>query len=209
MERLERITLKQMITDAKYFGLSDGLKQLPLPEKLKIKRKSYDIPEDLETFSDSICYGQRLFLSEEETNDFGAILRMIDGYYYPIVTKMLWNENNALLFGKLVLTLSVIHLYPVAMHLITLMADLISREIKLLHREPTKQERAAGIDKLAIFTDLSALDFLRQSLNKTEEEVLLTPYNDCLVRFMLAKEQNAYMERLNKVYQDEAKSKKT
>ena len=207
MERIESITLKKMIQDERNHTLSDGLSQLPLPDKLKIGFKRFAIPKDMDEFSGAICYGQRMYLAEQETNDFGIILRSITGYYYPIVSKHSFLDEKAQLFGRVILHLPVIDLYPVAMHLVSLMAELTDREKKLLHREPSKQEKAAHIEKLAPFADLTALDFLRQSLNKTEEEVLLTPYNDCLVRFMLAKEQNAFNERLTEVYKKESESK--
>jgi hypothetical protein len=125
---------------------------------------------------------------------------MIDGYYYPIVTKNKWDENKSLLFGKKILLLKVINLYPIAMHLVSLMAELAEREKKLLHREPSKQEQAAGIDKLAKFAELTALKHLMSSLGRSREEVLLTPYNDCLVEFMLTKEQGMFAERLTEIY---------
>lgn len=196
-----------MILDERNHTLSDGLSQLPLPEKLRIGFRKYSIPDSLDSFSDTICYGQRLYLAEEETNDFGIILRVIAGYYYPIVTKKPFNEHKAQSFGKKILKLKVIDLYPVAMQLVALMAELIEREQKMLHRTPSKQEKAAGIEKLTKFSELSAIDFLRQSMNKNESEVMLTPYNDCLVRFYKAKEENAFNERLTEVYKKEAESK--
>ena len=189
-----------MIQDASFHSLSDGLAELPMPDVFKIGLKQYSIPMDLEAFSGSITYGQRMFFAQEETNDFGIILRMIDGYYYPIVTKKKWDENKSLLFGKKVLHLKVINLYPIAMHLVSLMGELSEREIKLLRRDPSQQEKAAGIDKLAKFAELTALKHLMSSMSKSREEVLLTPYNDCLVEFMLAKEQGAFAERLTEIY---------
>ena len=194
MARIDKFTLKDMLCNPKYSGLADGLVEMPLPEKIKIG-KYYEIPDTLESFTENICYGQRLFIVRKEDNDFGTILRMIDGYYYPIVTKLKWDEEKALLFGKKVLTCKAIELYPVAMHLITLTAEMVTREQKLLHREPTKIEQAAGIDKLNKYSDLTALDFLRDSLKLTTQEVLLTPYNECLVRFMLAKDVAEFQER--------------
>jgi hypothetical protein len=194
MKSIERLTLLEMINNFQfYIGLPDGLSQLPLPEYLKIKRKKLTIPKDLKEFTDNICYGQRLFLMRKEENDFGSILRVINGYYYSSFKK--WDEDKALLFGKYVLHLYVKDLYPVAMHLTTLIGEMAEREQNLLHREPTKIELAAGIEKLNVFSELTALDFLRDAMKCTVPEVLLTPYNECLVRFMLAKEQTDYQER--------------
>ena len=178
-----------------YGGLADGLVQLPLPGKIKIGLSKFDIPADLNQFSENICYGQRLFIVREEENDIGAILRVMDAYYFPLVTGKKWDDNKALLFGRKVLNCTAKELYPVSMHLVTIVSELVEREKKLLSREPSKLEKAAGIEKLSVFSELTALDFLRQSMGKTEAEVMLTPYNECLVRFMLAREQNAYNER--------------
>jgi hypothetical protein len=198
MERLKsiyKLTLKDMLNEPLYSGLAEGLSELPLPESIRIEKNNYPIPNSLEAFTKSICYGQRVFIVRKEYNDFGSILRMIDGYYYTLVTKLKWDEEKALLFGKKVLNCKVIELYPVAMQLITLTAEMVTREQKLLHREPTKIEQAAGIDKLNKYSELTALDFLRDSLRLTVPEVLLTPYNECLVRFMLAKDVAEFQER--------------
>lgn len=207
MESLENITLKQMFADPKLSGLADGLAQLPLPDKFKIGRSKFTIPQNLDEFTENICYGQRLFLVRKEENDIGMILRVIDGYYYTLFTKKTWDEDKALLFGKKVITLKVVNLYPIAMHLVTLISEMVEREQKLLHREPTKQEKAAGIDKLNIFSELNAVDFLRDSLKKSIDEVILTPYNECLVRFMREKEIAAYQERYMEVIKRESESK--
>ena len=210
MERLkpiDKITLKDMYNDMQlYSGLADGLIQLPLPEYFTLK-KNYPIPKDLDEFTENICYGQRLFLIRKEENDIAMILRLIDGYYYPIVTGEPWDEKKSLLFGKRVVNCKIIDLYPLAMHLVALVSEMSERENKLLHRSPTKQEKVAGIDKLSIFSELTSLDFLRDSLKKTIDEVILTPYNECLVRFMLAKETAAYQERYFDVLKREAESK--
>jgi hypothetical protein len=196
MASIEDIRLLDMIKDVKsLYGLADGLVQLPLPEYVTINKKRYPIPQTAEELAANICYGQRLFLARKEDNDFGCIVRVMDGYFYSLVTKLLWDEDKALLFGKKVITCKVIELYPTAMHLINLVSEMITREQKLLHREPTAIERAAGIEKLNIYSELTSLDFLRDAMKCTVPEVLLTPYNECLVRFMLAKEIQDFQDR--------------
>ena len=198
-----KLSLRDMMLNLDiYSGLSDGLSQLPLPEYIRIGRKNYLIPQSMEEFTDSICYGQRLFLTRKEENDFGLIVRVMDGYYYPLVTNKKWDADDALLFGKNILTCKVVDLYPVAMHLIKLVADLIEKEHKLLHREPSKMELAAGIEKMNVFSDMMSLDFLAQSMKITIPEVLLTPYNECLVRFMMAKVTNDFQENYNRLAQE-------
>jgi len=190
-----------------YAGLTDGLVELPLPETIRIKSGEYPIPKNLEEFTNAICYGQRIFFTQKEDNDFGSIIRVIDGYYFKLVTKSKWDADKALLFGKYVLNCTVIELYPVAMHLITLISEMVEREQALLHREPSKIELAAGIEKLNIFSDLTALDFLRDAMKITVPEVLLTPYNECLVRFMIAKEQTEFQERYFELMKEASKTK--
>lgn len=206
MKNINRLTLLEMINNFHlYTGLPDGLSQLPLPEYIKIKRKRLGIPKDLKEFTDNICYGQRLFLMRKEENDFGSILRVIEGYYFPAFNK--WDEDKALLFGKNILSLKAKDLYPVAMHLTTLIGEMAEREQKLLRREPTKMEQAAGIEKLNVFSDLTSLDFLRDAMKCTVPEVLLTPYNECLVRFMIAKETVDFQDRYYELIHPEPKSK--
>jgi len=204
----EEITLNEMILNYElYSGLPEGLVQMPIPDKINIKDKLYDIPKNYEQFIKFLCYGQRLFLAQKEEKDFGVIIRVIDGYYYSLVTGEKWDADKALLFGKYVLLCKVIHLYPVAMHLISLVAELAEREKQLLFREPSKIELAAGIEKLNIFSELTSLDFLRDTMKITIAEVLLTPYKECLVRFMIAKETEEYRERYFKLMQEISKPK--
>jgi hypothetical protein len=180
----------------RYAGVVDDLGKLPVPLVLRVGRRTMAVPQDLEEFSAGICYGQKLYLLTEEPFAVGVILRYVAGYFYPIYTGKRWDESKALLFGKKVLSSSVVTLYPVAIHLVSLMEQLAKREQTLLHREPTQEERAAGVETLNKFAALTSLIFLQEQFHCTPEQVMLLPYDDCLVRFMLAKEEGAYRERL-------------
>jgi hypothetical protein len=205
---LNKLSLKEMMLNFQYYtGLPDGLIQLPLPEYLRINRRKFSIPQNLKEFTDGLCYGQRIFLTQKEDNDFGLIIRVIDGCYYSLTTKHKWDADKALLFGKDVLSCNVSDLYPVAIHLIALVSEMTEREQKLLYREPSKIEKAAGIEKLNVFSDLTSLDFLRDAMKVTVPEVLLTPYNECLVRFMIAKEQADFQERYYELMKQNSESK--
>lgn len=207
-KRISKITLQDMMFDMQsYRLLPDRLVLLPVVEYIRIGKRDYYVPQTLEEFSGSICYGQRLFFTQKEDNDFGCILRIMDGYYYSIVTKKNWDADKALLFGKNILTCKVVDLYPVAMHLIQLVADMVEKERKLLHREPSKMELAAGIEKMNVFAEMTSLDFLRDSMKVTIPEVLLTPYNECLVRFMMAKASNDFQDSYYKLMQEDSKPK--
>jgi hypothetical protein len=205
--RLEKITLLNMIDDPKLSTLADDLVQLPVPESIKIKGKYYPVPQTYEEFCKNLVYGQRLFIARKEDNDYGIIIRVLDGYYYPMVTVNKWDEDQALLFGKYILNLSVIQIYPVAMHLVNLISEVAAREQKLLHRNPSKLELAAGIERLNPFTELLSLDFLRDAMKVTVPEVIQTPYNECLVRFMIAKEQAEFQDRYIELSKEESKLK--
>jgi hypothetical protein len=208
IKSIDKLTLKEMMLHFDlYAGLPDGLAQLPCPEKIRISKNYYQIPADMDEFTKNICYGQRIFFTQKEDNDFGLIIRILDGYYYPIVTGRKWDQDKALLFGKKVITCTVQELYPVAMHLINIISEMTDREQKLLHREPSKMELAAGIEKLNIFSELTALDFLRDVMKITIAEVLLTPYKECLVRFMLAKETADFQERYYELVKEDSKPK--
>ncbi len=205
---LDKLTLKEMIMNfQEYRGLPDGLIQLPLPENIGFGTKKKAVPQTFKDFTDSLCYGQRIFLTQKEEDDFGLIIRAIDGYYYSLVTNKKWNADEALSFGKRVLNCLVKELYPVAIHIISLIGEMIEREQKLLYREPSKMEQAAGIEKLNIFSELTSLDFLRDAMKCTVPEVLLTPYNECLVRFMIAKETAEYQERYYELMKEQSMPK--
>jgi hypothetical protein len=196
MKSIDKLSLKEMMLNFElYVGLPDGLMQLPVPDSIKLCGKEISVPTSLDEFCENICYGQRLFFNREEDNDFGLIIRAIDGYFYPLATKNKFDEEKALLFGRNVLNLYVKDLYPVAMQIMNFVSEMVEKEQKLLHREPSKQELAAGIEKLNVFSELTSLDFLRDAMKITIPEVLLQPYNECLVRFMMAKEQSEFQER--------------
>jgi hypothetical protein len=205
---INKLTLLEMMSHpVLYDGLAAGLEQLPVPELLTITGRKFSVPQTLDEFSDVICYGQRNYLARPEPNDFGIIIRYITGYYFPLFMKKPWDETGALKFGANILHSLCIELFPVSLHMVKLMADLAERELKLLQRDPTAHERAAGIEKLSKFADLTALMFLADSFKCSESDVMLKPYNDCLVRFMLQREQNAFAERLADVYKNESKHK--
>ena len=203
IKAINKLTLWDILLEPeRYAGIAEGLQQMPLPDKIKIGRKYYEIPQTLEDFSANICYGQRQFFATQEDIDVGIILRYVAGYYYPIVKKCIWDEKKVLSFYKKVLYSSAKELYPVAIKLLNLMGELAEREKTLLQRNPTKEEQSAGIEKLNRFANLTSLLFLQESFRITEDDVMLKPYDDCLVRFLLAKEQNAYTERLQEVYRN-------
>ena len=206
---VRKLTLRRMTLEPhRYAGLAEGLAELPLPDTLRIGRRRMAIPQTLDELSSSLTYGQRMYLTQHEGYDVGVILRLVAGYYYPLYTGRPWDERKALSFGAKVLSSLVVELYPVSKHLIGLMEQLTKRESTLLHREPTKQEKAAGIERLAKFADLTALLFLQDSFKTSAEQIMLAPYDDCLVRFMLANEQNKYAERLAEVHRKENAPKK-
>jgi len=189
-----------------YSGLADGLIDLPLPDKLKIK-KILTIPLNREQLADNICYGQRLYLAREELNDFGIIIRLVGGYFYPEITGLKFNEANIFGIVKNIVTCLAKDIYPVALHLVKLISELIINEQKVLYKEPTKLELAAGIEKLNAYSELNTLDFLSNVMRCTTDEVMLTPYNECLVRLMSAKEMNEYQERYFKLQIEESNFK--
>ena len=207
---IEKLRLSHMVKDIDlYSGLADGLIQLPYPEKIMIGWQSYKVPQKMEDLADNICYGQRLYLARKEENDIGLMMRMISGFYYPFVKRLKWDEEKALQFRKKVLTCKVKEIYPISQHLVNLISDMVDTEKQLLHREPSKIERAAGIEKLNVFSELNSIDFLRDAMKITVPEVLLTPYNECLVRFLNAKETADFNERHFKLLRESEPKKQS
>lgn len=208
VKTIRTLTIWDMIRWSwKYDGVTDGLIQLPVPDTIKIGRKHYPVPTTMEQFGDAITYGQRMFMTWDQPTDVATVIHYIVGFYYPIVTGEKWDENNAIAFAKKIVYSHVIETYPVAYHFIKLMTQLTERELSLLKREPSVEEREAGIDKLGRFAELTAIMFLMDSFKCSESNVKSKPYNDCLVRFMLQREQNAYADRLAAVYKRKTESK--
>jgi len=58
---------------------------------------------------------------------------------------------------------------------------------------------------LAKFAELSSIKFLQGAFGISRNDVLLLPYNDCLVEFMLAKEQDCFADRLTEIYNEKTK----
>jgi hypothetical protein len=196
LKTIDKITFRDILLNPGiYDGLSDGLVQLPIPETIKIHRKIMTVPMTLDEFSENICYGQRLFLMSNEPNEPAVILRIMTCFYFPGITGKKWDSDLCLQIGKYILPCTAILIYPVAMHLIKLLGELADREKNLIHREPTKLELAAGIEKLNVFSKLASLDYLRDLMKIPVPEVLLTPYSECLVRLMMAHEQDEYQKR--------------
>jgi hypothetical protein len=190
-----------------YDNLREGLNQLPLPETLRIRRKRMQVPQDVEQLGRLITYGQRMYFSQPEPHDYGLVLRFLGGLYQPQYTGKPFTEQAALDFGALVLHCRAVEAFPVALHVVRLAGELVTRELALLERKPTKQEEQAGIKRLNKFADLQALIFLQEQFHCTPAEVAQLPYADCLVRFLLRKEENAYADRLAEVYRKEHEAK--
>jgi len=208
IKNVNKLTLADMIREPEtYVGLEEGLLQLPVPDEIRIGKKLLTVPQSLDEFTGNICYGQRLYFSKEEPNDFAIIIRFIAGYYFPQITGERWDEEKISGIVKNVISCNAIQLYPVSMHLVNLTGEMAEREKALLYREPSKMEKAAGIEKLNVFSELSSLDFLRDTMKVPVSEVLQTPYNEILVRFMMAKEMYDYQERYMELLKAESESK--
>lgn len=204
----QRLTLRQLTKRPElYMRYLRYFNAMPLPAAIRIGHGWYPVPLTLKQFSGQLSYGQRLFLAVQEPHDIGYVLRYMDGYYYTMVTGRAWNESEALSFGRKILNCKAKDVFPIVQQLIKLMEELVKREQKALYREPTKQEKAAGIERMNRFAHLTAMLLLQESFRMCEAEILQLPYDDCLVRFMLRKEQQAYQERLLELQRKESDTK--
>jgi hypothetical protein len=208
IKTIDRLTFRDIIIHPElYAGLVEGLTKLPVPSRIRIRRRWMPVPATLDEFCKQICYGQRLYLVEDEPNDTAITFRILTCYFFPLITGRKWDQDICLQIGKYLLPCRAKFIYPVAMHLITMLGALADREKSLLHREPSKMELAAGIEKLNIFGSLLSVDYLRDLMKISVPEVLLTPYKECLVRFMMAKAQADYLEQYTELLRSDIKTK--
>jgi hypothetical protein len=202
---LKYLQLKHIIKHPeRYLSLLDDLVNLPSPQLISIGMLKLPVPQSLDELTDTICYGQRLYLVDKCKSDIETIIHSVIGYYYPL-TGYKWNMDKA--------HLNLNHcfateLFPAGFQILRLMGDLVERERKLLNRKIKPEEAQAGIERLNKFAELSAIDYLRASKNlKTDEEVMLLPYAECLVRFLKEKEEQGFRERLQEIYESKNKKK--
>ena len=206
---IENLTLRQFLKHAdQYISLVEDLVNLPCPDRIRIGLNYYPVPQNVDHLTESICYGQRIYLAEKTENDITAILHIIVGYYYPQIFKGGWTVDKASKVLSKILGCNVVELFPAAYQILKLTGDLIERERRLLNRKVKPEEIQAGIDNLNKYADLSAIDFLRESKRlNSDNEIMLLPYSECLVRFMKAKEEQEFAERLREIYENKAKTK--
>lgn len=204
MKNIELVTLADMVAHPElYWSLADQLTGLPCPSVFMVER----VPEDIEQFTERLSYGQKYFMTAEEKNDVNVIIRYIGGYFFPLLTSKPWVESECLKWCETIKFMPVVDLYPITFRLTELMLEVVEREKKLLERKPSKQEQAAGIEKLNKFADLSAVKFLQREFGISREAVMQLPYNDCLVEFLYNHELQAYEQRLAEIYRKENEDK--
>jgi hypothetical protein len=203
---IEQLTLKQIVKHQdRYSSLIDDLANLPCPGEIRIGLKYFHVPQDINELTETICFGQRLFLAEKTHDDLETIIHTIIGYYYPYIFKY-WDRDKTKKVLPKIYNCNAVELFPAGYQILKLTGELIEREKKLLYRKIKSEEIQAGIDKLNKYSDIASIDFLREKKHLiNDNEIMLLPYSECLVRFMKEKEEQEYAERLREVY--EAKSK--
>lgn len=177
-----------------YRGIVEGLIKLPCEDTIELGSFTYRVPKDIREMSGMLTYGQRIELSDMPEADGDMILHVICTVFdvsYKDVLKAKAKE-----------------IYPVVVHLTDLFNKILVREAESLYRKPKAEELAAGVERLNKFGTLQTLLFLQGSFNETPEGVMLRPYEDCLTRLMLNKEQQEYQERYIEVIKEKNKLKK-
>ena len=200
---VENLTLKQFLKHAdRYISLIEDLVNLPCPDRMRIGLNYYPVPQNIDQLTETICYGQRLFLAGSVEGDMATILHTIIGYYYPLIFNGGWDIDKANKVLSKIQSCNVVELFPASYQMLKLTGDLIERERKLLNRKVKPEEIQAGIDILNKYADLSAIDFLRESKRlNSDNEIMLLSYSECLVRFMKEKEEQEFAERLREIYE--------
>ena len=204
MKNIELVTLADMVARPDlYWSLAEQLTTLPCPSVFMVE----EVPENIEQFTERLSYGQKYFMSAQEKNDVNVIIRYVGGYFFPLLTGKPWDESECLKWCECLKPMPVVDLYPITFRLTELMLEVVKREKELLERKPSKQEQAAGIEKLNRFSELSAIKFLQKEFGVSRDAVMQLPYNECLVEFVYSHEVQAYEQRLAEIYRKENEDK--
>lgn len=132
-------------------------------------------------------------------SDLEAMLIYVSGYYQPIVTKKKYSEERTIDFFKKVVHLNVKELYPVCGKLMRLFEETISIEEKKLNSTPDQTKRAAGIERLGLFSELSIMEMIAEKTRLPIYEVPTIEYNLVFSFLLKEKEMNDFQERYNEL----------
>ena len=174
------LTLKKLLTLSTKHGcnkLIDQLCELPCPDKIRIGLRYYHVPKSIEEFTESICWGQRLFMSSEQSTELEALLYLLACYYQPQITKSQFDEKKVIKVFKRLLSSNAIELFPAVNRLSFLFAKAVQNETDKLNGTVTREMRAAEIDRLKPFAELSILQTISDKCKVPLMEAHLVEYN--------------------------------
>jgi len=197
---LKYLTLKRL---AKMKGntalLQKQLSELACPNEIRIGLKYYPVPLTVNEFKSNLCWGQRLMMNTVHTSDFESFLFYFANYYQPIVTKKPHSEKAVMAFYKKIVNCHVEEIYPVLTKLVNHYLELVQIEARKLSSPPDKKLRAAEIDRLKPFNDLSILELVSNKCKVRLDEAHLQPYNVVFALLWYEKEQQEFQKRYNEI----------
>jgi len=199
---VKHLTLKRLINLASKHDCSillNQLAELPCPTKLRIGVREYAIPNSIEQFTDNICWGQRLYMASKQTNEFESILYLIASFYQPILDKSKFDDEKVLNTFVRLLNCNADEILPVLNRFSIFFADMIANEMAKLNREVTREMRAAEINKLQPFSDMSILELIAERCKVPLLEAHLINYNIVLVLLWKDKETDEFGKRYNEL----------
>jgi hypothetical protein len=194
LNRLAKLGVKNDVST-----LQKQLTELACPYTITIGLRTYLVPITVNDLRDNICWGQRLLMATPHTNDFESILYFVCNYYQPIVTRSPFDENKVNRLYKKIARVNVVDLYPVLVRLVTLFTEMVEIEAQKLNSEPSKEMRAAEVDRLKPFSDLNILEMISNKCKVPLSEAHLQEYNVVFALLWCEKETADFNQRFYQI----------
>lgn len=195
IHHIDYLTLRGLLKMPQREVLIQQLSELACPEFLRIGLRYYKVPTNVHEFRDSLCWGQRLMMATPHTYDHESMLYFVANYFYPGGHSP---EGVQKFYPKLFNSFAK-DIYPVLVRLVSLFEQTIEIEEKKLTGFVSPEMRAADIDKLKAFTDLSILQMIAEKTGCKLKDAHLEGYNTVFALLLQEKETADFARRYEQI----------
>lgn len=211
---LDTLSVKRYASLKRTAKLSNQLCALLCPDELRVILKTHPVPKDVEELKANLCWGQRLLMATPHTLDLETIYYYTANYFAPFHFSKYNSEHpySDHMASKMYIKLLSSHardVFPVTNRLVNLFKELIEQENERLKSKPNKTMIAAGVDKLNVFSDWSALELIAEKCRITdiERNALTVSYNTAITILLKEKEVAEFQERFTQIVKIQNESK--